>query len=180
MSGLCGGGSELRQDQHRFRPRRCDVGRPAAHVRHGLARSKGQGRWWRAHPRRAHRLLERRHRSVRRYCHCGHHRRPQGASESCMTRPAATARPAADRARPSQGRRVRQPGNRDRTRRTITRHLAPSRHILRPAGRTPAGLRPGCDLEVEPARACNPYAPPAVFTGTGALYDRPTSALSTV
>ena len=27
-----------------------------------------------------------------------------------------------------------------------------------------------CVLEVEPAGACSPYAPPALFTGTGALY----------
>ena len=48
----------------------------------------------------------------------------------------------------------------------------------RPDRGTPQGSAQGCDLEVEPARACYPYAPPAVFTGTGALYDRPTSALS--
>ena len=33
----------------------------------------------------------------------------------------------------------------------------------------------GARFPVEPARACYPYAPPALFTGTGALYDTPTS-----
>jgi hypothetical protein len=34
----------------------------------------------------------------------------------------------------------------------------------------------GCGLEMEPAGACWPYDPPALFTGTGALYGTPTSA----
>ena len=45
----------------------------------------------------------------------------------------------------------------------------------RPESRTPGRSSKGCDLEVEPARARSPYAPPALFTGTGALYDTPTS-----
>ena len=46
--------------------------------------------------------------------------------------------------------------------------------------RNPLASSKGCGLEVEPARACSPYAPPALFTGTGALYDTPNFDLSTV
>ena len=45
--------------------------------------------------------------------------------------------------------------------------------LAKPPGEVPMG----CGLEMEPARACSPYAPPALFAGLGALYDTTTSTV---